>query len=136
MTLTADDLDIFSYVHGWCIKRFDYVSDQFQFGKVEHFVDKDTCAAFIAFEPIFGWRFKGDCDDFALLCRMMLRAYGFKPMLVVCETEAGELHMVCSVNGWIFDNRYRALKRRDDLPYKWLKISSAEAGGKWHEIHH
>lgn len=73
----------------------------------------------------------GDCEDFALVCRDRLKFLDVDADLVLCRTENGELHLVCSVGGWVLDNRYPFVMRRDDLDYDWLKLGR---GGKWYDL--
>ena len=73
----------------------------------------------------------GDCEDFALWSRQELAALDIEADLVLCVTETGEGHLVCAVGGWVLDNRYRWLQRRDDLPYTWVALGRA---GEWREI--
>lgn len=75
---------------------------------------------------------KGDCEDFALWCRQELAKLGIESDLVFCITETNEGHLVCSVNGWILDNRFRWLMRRDDLDYTWVSIGKPD--GRWFKI--
>ena len=74
----------------------------------------------------------GDCEDFALWCRQELKKQGVSSDLVLCLVETGEGHLVCSVEGWVLDNRHRWVQRRDDLPYKWLSIGKPD--GRWFAI--
>lgn len=74
----------------------------------------------------------GDCEDFALSVREMLRDESIECDLVYCLTENGGGHLVCSVDGWILDNRYPFVMRRDDLPYTWIKLGKPD--GTWLEI--
>lgn len=73
----------------------------------------------------------GDCEDFALWCRQELDGLGIAADLVLCRTEAGEGHLVCSVDGWVLDNRYRWLQCRDDLAYEWIALGRA---GVWRRV--
>lgn len=74
----------------------------------------------------------GDCEDFALWCRQELSARGIAADLVLCVIETGEGHLVCSVDGWILDNRHRFVMRRDDLPYQWFSLGRPD--GTWRAI--
>lgn len=93
-----------------------YVSDQDQYGVPEHWAIS----------------LKGDCEDYALWCREQLKKHRIASDLVVCYTETGEAHLVCSVDGWILDNRHTAVKRRDDLNYRWVGIGTPD--GTWYLI--
>ena len=75
-----------------------------------------------------------NCDDFALACRQLCREKNIPSRLVVCQTEKGGYHLVTEVQGWILDNRQNGVVSRDDLDYKWLKISGYEKGESWHSI--
>ena len=86
-----------------------YVTDREQYQRPEHWT-----AGLV-----------GDCEDFALWCRQELSALEIEADLVYCTTETGEGHLVCSVDGWVLDNRYRWLQRRDDLPYTWISLGRA-----------
>ena len=74
----------------------------------------------------------GDCDSFALWCRQALKRRGIASDLVFCTTENGEGHLVCSVAGWILDNRSQWVRRRDDVPYTWLTLGRPD--GTWRAI--
>ncbi len=74
----------------------------------------------------------GDCDSFALWCRQELSQHGIESDLVLCRTETGEGHLVCSVQGHILDNRHKWVMRRDDLPYTWISLGQPD--GTWLEI--
>jgi len=74
----------------------------------------------------------GDCEDFALWCRRELAEQGIASDLILCRTEAGEGHLVCSVDGYILDNRHKWVMRRDDLRYAWLSAGAPD--GTWRRI--
>jgi len=74
----------------------------------------------------------GDCDSFALWCRQELQQRGIASDLILCLTEAGAGHLVCSVQGHILDNRHKFVVRRDDLPYRWVSLGQPD--GTWREI--
>lgn len=93
-----------------------YVPDRLQYQRPEHWTTGLV----------------GDCEDFALWCRQELDAIGIDSDLVYCLTETGEGHLVCAVDGWVLDNRYRWVMRRDDLAYTWLSLGKPD--GTWLEI--
>lgn len=103
-------------VHRRALRGHRYVDDERQYGRVEH------------------WEIGlvGDCEDFALWCRQELKKEGIDSDLVLCLTEDGGGHLVCSVDGWILDNRHDRIKRRDALRYTWLKVGRPD--GTWYEI--
>ncbi|MNE56540.1 hypothetical protein D3C80_1514520 [compost metagenome] len=74
----------------------------------------------------------GDCDSFALFCRQALKARGIASDLVLCLTETDEGHLVCSVDGYILDNRYRWVQSRDSLDYTWISLGQPD--GTWRAI--
>ena len=86
----------------------------------KHGIDEDWRAELI-----------GDCDSFALWCRDRLRELDIESDLVLCKTETGEGHLVCSYQGWILDNRFKWVMNRDEMAYTWLKILR---NGKWYII--
>ena len=97
-------------------RRHEYVRDSEQFKLPEYWNKSLT----------------GDCEDFALWCRSELAAKGIESDLVLCVTETGGGHLVCSVGGWILDNRHTFVTRRDDLPYQWISIGAPD--GTWRVI--
>ena len=80
------------------------------------------------------WRIElvGDCDSFALWCRDELKKHDIESDLVYCLTETGEGHLVCSVDGYILDNRYVWVMAQQEMPYTWLKLGKPD--GSWHII--
>lgn len=75
----------------------------------------------------------GDCEDFALWCRQELAALGIEADLVLCGVvDSRGDHLVCSVDGWILDNRHRWVMARQDLPYTWVSLGKPD--GNWFEI--
>jgi predicted transglutaminase-like cysteine proteinase len=54
--------------------------------------------------------------------------------LVHCVVGDEGHHLVLEVEGWVLDNRYKWVMNRDDLDYKWVRISGYEKGDKWHRI--
>lgn len=116
-------------VHQQALSRFIYQTDLEHFGQIEYWATESEI-------PDEG-NVMGDCDDFAALIRKLLRKQRITSRLVyVLFKEEGkwQAHLVVEVNGWILDNRYNTVKRRDDLPYLWLSISGYEAGSPWHAI--
>ena len=53
-------------------------------------------------------------------------------LLVFCRTETKEGHLVCSVRGYILDNRYKWVMDRSDMDYEWILIGKPD--GKWYTI--
>jgi predicted transglutaminase-like cysteine proteinase len=76
----------------------------------------------------------GDCEDFALACRMLCRKAGIESRLVTCWTETGGYHCVLESGGWVLDNRHTTLTTKDNLPYRWDRISGFNAGDPWKVI--
>ena len=114
--------DIFQDVKG----RFTYVPDSFQFGKVEYWMEPEALDG----------DFSGDCDDFSLACRKLVRAAGLPSRLVFCKVETGEYHLVLESEGWILDNRQKFVVSNAELRgrYEWISMSGFNAGGPWTHI--
>ena len=96
--------------------QHEYILDSEQYGKREHWMESLT----------------GDCEDFALWVRSRLKQEDIECDLVFCYTENDGGHLVCSVNGYILDNRHRWVTPRDELPYRWVKLGRPD--GTWLEI--
>jgi predicted transglutaminase-like cysteine proteinase len=82
-------------------------------------------------------RFSGDCEDFSLACRKLIREAGIKSRLVYCIVEDGSGHCVLEVNGYILDNRQTKLTPNRTLVkkgYTFLAISGYESGDDWHKL--
>ena len=97
-------------------KGHRYVSDQEQYSLREHWTES----------------LEGDCEDFALSVRKMLKKHNIESDLVFCLTETGTGHLVVSVDGWILDNRNVFVRRQQYLPYTWIKLGKPD--GRWYEI--
>lgn len=81
------------------------------------------------------WRAElvGDCDSFAMWCRDELRLLGIDTTLAFCGVDSprGD-HLVCAtLDGWVLDNRYKWVMRRDDLNYTWISLLQ---DGQWLKI--
>jgi len=130
VALTAKKKDL-QHILAWVQWRFDYTSDILQRGVPEHWIDTDELAAL---DTAGRDTFKDDCDGHALACRYQCRKLGIPNRLVFCQTETGGYHLVLEVDGWILDNRYKRVMARDDVLYRWIKMSGFEKGDPWHEI--
>lgn len=119
-----------SRIHRKVIKVFEYTTDKEQYGISEKWS--------VPPEYSTGMTFKGDCDDFAMMCRKLCREHGIdNSRLVVCRTETGEGHLVLEVTGYILDNRSLQLETKDSLTdkgYTWLAISGVNPGDAWHGV--
>lgn len=79
----------------------------------------------------------GDCEDYALAKRKMLRQQGYGDFchLALCWTSAGEYHAVLLVEtdeGWfVLDNRHSHPIEKQMTGYRWDK---AEKSGSWHSL--
>lgn len=116
------------------IYSFDYITDQEQFGKIEHW----NC-------PVLDGRgrIQGDCEDFALYCRKLCREAEFKTELVYCLIEPPTFgngprgHMVLHIEGQIMDNRRMFLTTVSKLKgqgYEFIAMSGQLPGDPWHYI--
>jgi len=119
-------IDALTKIHRETLARFTYVSDSKNYQMKEHWPSVSQL-------PDFG-PFRGDCDDFALMCRKQLHKQGIKNRLVYAIVETGGGHLVCEVEGYILDNRYTQVMRRDDMPYTWVRISGYNTGDSWYTI--
>jgi predicted transglutaminase-like cysteine proteinase len=114
-------------IHKKVFVAFKYVTDKNQYGLEEKW----------SVPPEFLDRmiFKGDCDDFAMMCRKLCREAGIdNSRLLFCHTEDGEGHLVLEVEGYVLDNRSRKLETKDTLSdndYKWIAISGYNPGDQW-----
>ena len=84
-------------------KIFDRVKDGFTYIKDldQHGTQED-------------WRFPkdfdnvtGDCDDFAISVRALLKQKGHECSLVYCKTETGSGHLICAIGKLALDNRMK-----------------------------
>ena len=108
----------------WKVKKgFTYVSDQEQYQLREKWV-----------EPVDPLTCTGDCEDFALACRLLTDEAGLKSRLIYCKTETGGGHCVLSVSGFILDNRLTTVRPRDKMNYEWIAMSGYDAGDEWTKI--
>lgn len=113
----------------WEVKQgFTYVTDKEQYERNEHWV-----------MPKDPFEVTGDCEDFALACRVLVRNKGLKSRLIFCKTEDGGGHCVLSVGGWILDNR---MERVHDyqymikIGYRFIAMSGYEEGDTWEWLEH
>ena len=111
-------------IHRTVSEGFTYKTDMDQYAVAEKWVMQEDPDM-----PLVG-----DCEDFALSCRVLCRMADIKSRLVTCWTETGGYHAVLEVDGWILDNRQKFPVPRDDLEYKWHKISGYNPGDPWHLI--
>lgn len=126
MSIVKEIAEVLDSVH----TRFTYVPDLTQWGRADYW---------IAFsDGDFKARWKGDCEDFALLCRAELNALGIPNRLVFCQVpgypENESYHIVLEVAGIILDVRYRTLQSRNTIGYRWIALSGYKPGEPWHEI--
>ena len=120
---TKDAEDIFDRVK----KGFRYVSDETQYGTPED------------------WRFPedfdnvvGDCDDFAIACRALLKEAGHECRLIFCRTENGGGHLICAIGKLALDNRMKFVVEISYLVntrgYELVSVSGLNPGDQWHNI--
>jgi len=88
------------------------------------------------------WRFPenydriyGDCDDFAIACRSLLKKKGHDCRLIFCMTEDNSGHLICSVGKLALDNRLKWPMKLSDLVrvhgYKIISVSGLNRGDPW-----
>lgn len=110
------------------IKRgFLYRSDLEQYGQSEFWtfpIDVDYVT--------------GDCEDFAIACRLLIkRDTSHESLLVMCRTEQNESHLVCVSGRWVLDNRQSRICSRFALErqgYRFLYASGKQAGEPWRKL--
>jgi predicted transglutaminase-like cysteine proteinase len=110
--------------------KFVYATDLSVFGQQEYWANPKEQAA----QANEYGRVRGDCDDFALMCRTGLDDLGIENHLVFCQVGTGDYNLVCESNGWILDCRQSQVMPRTLLNYKWIARSGRKAGDKWHEL--
>lgn len=116
-------IDKLKAIHDQVKEHFEYKTDLEQHGELERWS-----------MPSGSLKLVGDCEDFALKCRMLCREQGLKTRLVVCYDENGDGHCVLECLGFILDNRQRKVVANTSLNYEWLYISGFEPGDDWHKI--
>lgn len=118
-----DLLDTLDKIHSKVSTGFNYKSDNEMYGVLEKWM-----------MPTDALNISGDCEDFALGCRVLCRYEKLNSRLVICKTKEGKWHCVLEVEGWILDNEYTYVVSKDDLDYEWHSISGFKAGEDWHVI--
>lgn len=122
--------DTLSEIHSKVFDVFEYTTDREHYGLEEKWSVPPEYSADMTF--------KGDCDDFAMMCRKLCREAGIdNSRLVVCYDETGEGHLVLEVEGYVLDNRSRDLETQDSLSrvgYEWVAISGYNPGDPWYGI--
>lgn len=91
--------------------RHDYISDHGQYNKKDYWAKS----------------YRGDCEDFALMCYTDLRKAGICPLslrITRCITERGVGHAVLEIKTsdgvYVADNRQRTLTKQEHLNYTWV----------------
>lgn len=124
MTWTVNQLRA---LHSELLRAHNYTTDLQAWGRSEHWESADQI-------DLDALQRNEDCDGFALACRKRLRELDIPNRLVFCEVPNQGFHLVCEVGGYILDNRYKRLRNRDKMNYKWIAISGYEKGDPWHVI--
>ena len=69
----------------------------------------------------------GDCDDFAIACRQLLRERGVPSRLMA--------HVVCTSGNFVLDNRLKSVVTLSHLPrYTFLAVSGFKKGEEWRAV--
>ena len=113
-------------IHSKVLRGFTYKDDIDQFGVIEDWRLPEDVE-----------RVTGDCDDFAIACRYLVKQAGYESRLIICKTEKGEYHLVCSVVGYILDNRQKGVMTVSQLErrgYTWVRTSGLNPGDPWRVI--
>jgi len=116
-------------VHELVPNNFKYKTDKSQYNKLEHWVEPDP--SYNGTTPLVG-----DCEDFALACRKLLRDRGIESVLIYCRDETGAGHLVLESNGFVLDNRQRSVVSVTWLlgRYTFLAVSGKNPGDPWREV--
>lgn len=92
-----------------------YKSDPENYGRPEYWVEAHE---------------SGDCEDYALRKRKMLRGLGWPAEdlnIAVCYTEDNQLHAVLVATfentDYVLDNRANVIWKWSECNYKWVKIT-------------
>ena len=125
---TANYIEDTFDVHKKVRAGFRYVSDKIQYpGSIDDWRIPKDCE-----------RVTGDCDDFAIACRELLREKGYSSRLLLCQTETGGWHLICVLGKMALDNREKeAVELRklvDEVGYKLSRVSGREPGDGWRKI--
>lgn len=110
-----------SIAHGKAYKLFNYKSDEYITGKSDSWIILDEV------RPV-----TGDCEDFAILARQILKEGGITDTRFVVAKVGKTFHLVLEYQGWILDNRKKEVVTKSDLNYKWFSIQ--DYNGKWRRL--
>jgi predicted transglutaminase-like cysteine proteinase len=105
---------------------FTYVSDMEQHGTKEDWRFSENVD-----------NFEGDCDDFAIACRMLLKEKGHECRLIYCKTENGGGHLICVIGKMALDNRMKfpvEIKYLHQHGYEFISASGLAPGDDWRKI--
>lgn len=126
----ASTVDRLKAIHRRVFDDFEYIHDIEKWKVPDYWLSKQDILAM----SILG-KWKGDCDDMALIVRHFARLDDIPNRLVFCWVpEANGYHLGLEHEGWFSDCRYPHLMRRDDVPYEWISLSGFQAGDKWHYV--
>ena len=122
-------------IHAKMWPLFVYVHDQKQYNIPDHWTSH--AAAVNGNVP-----FEDDCDGYACTAAELLAQAGIPKeliLLVYCQTETGEAHLVCGVSDlddtYIIDNRYSYIYSWTSKPsYKWIVFNQLSEPQIWKKI--
>ena len=119
-------------------KTFDQVRSLFIYiPDKEQFSEKWDDWRSYANQVELGQIFKDDCDAFAMTCAELLVRRLIPNgvvRIVICKTETGEGHLVCIADGFVLDNRQRAIWNWNQIPYTWVSSMKMSEPGIWRSI--
>lgn len=101
-------------------RLFNYKSDKYMTGKL------DSWMVLKEVRPV-----TGDCEDFAILARQILKEAGITDARFVIAKVGDTFHMVLEYHGWILDNRMKEVVAKDHLDYRWVKLQDHDGDWKW-----
>lgn len=125
--------DTLREAHQWAHRHFEYVPDAKRWGLVEHYPTFEQIEEQLQKPAAI---VRDDCDGFARLCQWRLKkAYDIEASLVTCLTEDNRGHMVCSVLGWVLDNKELDVRPREELEGRgyWFLLEGS-FDGTWYRI--
>ena len=121
--MSANDYALAERIHREVNHSVTYRDDARQYGRPEYWAEAGKY---------------GDCEDYALLKRALLKNQGWpadKMSLCICGVNEPGDHCVLFVDtdrgGYILDNRREWPVKPTDLPYSWQSMLMV---GKWYEI--
>lgn len=113
--------------HQRVFRGFRYATDKTRYGLAEYWDNRQNPD-----------RVHGDCDEFALTCYRLLLESGLgQARLVMCQTETGEWHLVCTADHYVLDNRHPRVMTKGQLErlgYVWHAMNGGPEDTQWRTV--